>query len=65
MTKSEKVQLFTLITSLRVEQFCRKCRRAADINYYVQRWARGLTAHIVLYLSDLTENKRREKEEVI
>ncbi len=47
MTKSEKVQLFTLITSLRVEQFCRKGRRAADINYYVQYWAQGLSAHIV------------------
>ncbi|MBA7624097.1 hypothetical protein ES703_31501 [subsurface metagenome] len=46
MTKSEKVQLFTLITSLMVEQFCRKGRRAADIDY-VQLWTRGLIAHIV------------------
>jgi len=62
--KCEKPQLFTPLTSYRIEQFCRKYRRAADIEY-VPLWTRGLIAHIVSFLSDSTENKKRGKKEIV
>jgi len=46
--KKDKDGTISTLTSIESrEQLCRKGRRAADINYYVQLWTRGLIAHIV------------------
>ncbi len=46
--KKNKDGAISSLTSIESrEHLCRKGRRAADINYYVQWWARGLIAHIV------------------